>query len=111
MSHRKIVYRNLPSNPERDFMDIIDKYHIDVEYTGNGKLSIGGFCPDFANMSKKVCIEIFGDYWHCRADVRKRDRIRIQTYAERGWKCIVIWASELNDEDIIVKRISPFGIL
>jgi very-short-patch-repair endonuclease len=92
-------------------MDLIDKYNIDLEYTGNGKLSIEGFCPDFANMKKKVCVEIYGDYWHCRKDIRERDYWRIGAYTRRGWKCTVIWASELKNEKLVIERLAPLDIL
>ena len=106
-----IKYSNLPSKPERIFMDPIDKYHIDLEYTGNGKLIIDGFCPDFANFKKHVLVEIYGDYWHCRRDIRKRDEVRMLSYANHGWKCAVIWASELKKEKIIIERLAPLHIL
>jgi len=99
-------YTNIPSEPERIFMAIIEKYSIPLEYTGNGKYIIHGFCPDFMNIKRKKIVEIFGNYYHFKKRVANRDKIRLKTYEANGYDCIVIWASELKNINLVLTKLS-----
>lgn len=87
-------------------MEICEKYNIPLIFVGTGKYIIDGFCPDFINEDKKIIVEIFGDYWHCQPDIRARDRWRFITYKRHGWRSVMLWASELDDEDRVIHKLS-----
>ena len=99
-----------PTQPEQRLIDIIKRFHLPFKYTGDGKLTIHGFNPDFVNCNgAKVIIEVFGDYWHGkRARTWKETELgRIMIFNSFGFKCIVLWEKELNTlpDELIVGRI------
>lgn len=103
--------RKLPKHktaPEVAFESICKKHNLGFHYVGDGSLWIGrtrALNPDFIETNgKKICIEIFGDYWHspmlnrniqetARLDYRKRH------YKKFGWKPIFIWETDLKRSD------------
>lgn len=95
-----------PNRPEQKLIDIIKDNNFPFVYVGDGKVVIERFCPDFIdnNGSKRV-IEVFGDYWHRLPEVMKRDERRLATFGKYGFKTLVIWESELKDEEHVVNRI------
>ena len=65
----------------------------EYKYVGDGKVIIGGMCPDFINiLGKKKVIEMFGDYWHKGQDPQDK----INKYKTFGFECLVIWESDLT---------------
>jgi len=52
--------------------------------------------PDFIFDKYKICIEVYGDYWHRNDDPNDI----IKKYEEIGWRCLVLWESEINRESI-----------
>jgi len=78
----------------------------EYEYTGDGKITLGGMCPDFfcINNKKKV-VEMFGDYWH-RGE---NSQVRIDKYFEFGYDCLVIWEHELKNRDNVIAKIREFS--
>lgn len=53
---------------------------------------------DGAINGTKILVEIHGDYWHTRPEVRERD-IRKQLWASReGYQIVTIWESEYNED-------------
>lgn len=75
------------------------------QYTGNGKLIIGGKCPDFASTDgQKKLIELFGNYWHEGQDPQER----IDHFHKYGYDALVIWESELTDLPSLKDRIVRF---
>lgn len=71
-----------------------DKISRDWRFTGNGQLIINGKYPDFWNGKNKL-IELYGDYWH--KNDNPQDRINI--FKEVGYDCLVIWESEIKDNE------------
>lgn len=59
-------------------------------YVGDGKLVIGGKCPDFWDGDANL-IELFGDYWHRGDD--SQDRVR--HFREFGYNCDIIWEHDV----------------
>lgn len=97
-----------PSGAERRFMEIIEKYNLPFTYVGDGKLIIDGLCPDFVNTNgRKELIEVFGTYWHQEWQERERKR----RFARYGFHTVVIWESELDDEQSLVNKLVQGGIL
>ena len=94
-----------PSKPERRFIEINKKYNLGFIYTGNSPDAIIGtrYIPDFINLDKKIIVEILGDYWHNKSDIFARDRRKVRMYRFLGFKSFWFWASELDNEEEIIK--------
>lgn len=73
-------------------------------YVGDGSLFIGGKSPDYIHDSKRLIIELFGDYWHNPSEVEPR----LKHFSKFGYKGLIIWEHELNDLNIIVPKINSF---
>lgn len=96
-----------PNNIE-DLVDGILQRNRPNEWKYNGNfevgVTIGGMIPDFVNVNGcKAVIEVFGDYWH---DETKRDINwkytefgRKAAYSQLGYKCTVLWETDLLKED------------
>jgi len=102
-----------PNKQEERLEAILSQYFPRMyEYTGDGKLIIGGMIPDFANCNgKKDLIEFFGDYWHS-PEVKERwkdgELGKIMAYNSLGYRCLVIWEHELKDEQAVVAKVKQF---
>lgn len=85
----------------------------EFKYAGGGSILIGNKCPDFVSINgKKRIIELFGTYWH---DQKRRKLLSHQTesgtmeyYEKHGFKCLVIWESELKDLNSLFIKIKKF---
>jgi len=92
-------FKNRPTNPERKLLKIIEKYGLEFQYVGNGKVwlkkNMEVFNPDFINKEKKLIIEVFGYYWHNREDMKKRDIRRFECYIKSGFNVLIIYDYEL----------------
>lgn len=93
-----------PNHIERKLGIILDNNYLEeYEYNGNGKVVIGGLVPDYINKNgRKEVIELFGNYWH-RND---NPQDRINKFAKRGYKCLVIWEWELENSTILIEKIN-----
>lgn len=65
-------------------------------YTGDGTFKIDGLKPDFVNKTKRVVVEVYGDYWHRDEPLRKTIN-KVTRYSRKGWKAIIIWESEVHN--------------
>lgn len=100
-----------PTRPERQLMKIIEEYNLPYKYVGDGSFIIEGFNPDFINTNgEKHIIEVFGRVWHDTLvrDWSRTELGRIMTYNSYGYRTLVIWDDEMNNEDAIAKRIINF---
>jgi len=74
---------------------------IGFKFVGNGSFWVhskdGSHNPDFRKPGSKLLVEIWGDYWHAGEDP---DSL-VSWYAERGWKCLVIWEHEIRTTPIV----------
>lgn len=91
-----------PSKPEKRFMEINQKYNLGFIYVVNEGIVIGGFRPDFIHETKKIIVEILGDYWHTLLKVQERDKRKFSAYRKLGWRIVFLWASELKNEKEIL---------
>ena len=91
---------------EKKLISLINKNNLNFIFVGNFKLWIGRFNPDFVNEDKRLIIELFGDYWH--RNTQERDKNRLETYSKYGYLTLVIWEHELNDSNMVLKRIKEF---
>ena len=102
-----------PTKPELQLQAILDNHFPQFKYNGDFSLGItlGGLIPDFVNVnSRKELIEIFGEYWHTRKDIRWNytELGRMMAFGSIGFKCLIIWASELTDEQAVINKIKGF---
>jgi G:T-mismatch repair DNA endonuclease (very short patch repair protein) len=97
--HRK------PNKPERALEKLLQKlYPGDYRYVGNSKFWVERFNPDFINCNgQKKIIEVFGDYWHNRSDLKARDKRRLATYQKYGYSTLVLWEKEIYTGQAIDK--------
>jgi len=75
-------------------------------FVGDGQIILGGFNPDFINCNnQKKIIELYGDYWHNKSDIKKRDKRRLKTYKKYGYKTLIIWEHELKNPNKLREKI------
>jgi len=77
----------------------------------NEEQVIGTIVPDFiSGNGYKLLIELFGNYWHSRNTISwhqtELGRIMISNFY--GYKCLVIWESELKDIPNLIDKIKVF---
>lgn len=106
--------------PEKVFDAICKKYDLPFVCNVNAKQHIGNAIPDFIHINKKIIIEVFGNYFHSIWEGFKNLRY-IQTVKGRteqlkaeGYKCIVIWESDLMREDaekFIIYKLHKEGVI
>lgn len=102
--------RKRPTKPEKIIKKLLNKlFPKEYQYTGNGKIIINGFNPDFVHKKNKKIIEVYGDYWHNLLNVKEKDLRKLKTYEERNYKTLIIWQSELEDLNKVSKRIIEFN--
>lgn len=96
-----------PNKNEFRLQELLDIYlPKQWKYVGDGQLIIGGRCPDFININgKKDLIELFGNYWHRGENPANK----INHYKSYGFRCMVIWENELEDEELLAKRLRSFS--
>lgn len=96
-----------PNKLEQKLINIIRERAYPLEYVGNGKIIIEGFCPDFMdNNGSKRIIEVFGEYWHKNSG--EKDRRRIETFSKYGYKTLIVWEHELEDIELVSDKIEKF---
>jgi len=94
--------RERPTSLEKEFIEIIKKHNLPFKYVGNGSFLIGFKNPDFIETSgKKICIEV-ANYFHHQNNWKEK---RILYFEKWGWKTIVFWEDEINDENKVTKKI------
>lgn len=95
-----------PNCPERALGEILDAHFpMAWEYTGDGKVVLGGMIPDFSHRSRRAVIELFGRYWHGRKADNWRDTElgKIMAYNALGIKCLVIWEDDVKHASVVAK--------
>jgi G:T-mismatch repair DNA endonuclease (very short patch repair protein) len=101
-----------PNKPEKILINLIQKNNLPFNYVGDSNFwlrgEFGAFNPDFLSKNPRHIIEVYGDYWHNREDVKKRDIGRIKTYEKYGYKTLVIWEHELKSPSQVLTKIQEF---
>lgn len=99
-----------PNKPEKLLIKLLNKI-LPNQYTfvGDGKLVVGGFCPDFVNKANDKIIEHYGNYWHNKHRYINADKRCLIAYKKSGYKTLIIWEHELKDLDRIKNRILEFN--
>lgn len=100
-----------PTAPECRTQEVLDRHFPgEWKYTGDFNMWIGGKNPDFIALNgRKAVLEVFGDWWHNEEHTGiPRERAvsdRIAHFANYGFRCLVLWASELANEDSVISRV------
>lgn len=104
--HQKLPKHH--TKPELIFEAICKKYDLPFHYVGDSSLWIGKnnkLNPDFIEANgKKICIEIFGDYWHSRLLNQKLPKQADRYYRQRHykkfkWASVFFWETDLKRPD------------
>ena len=97
----------------------IEKHSLPFKYTGDGKVAIGGKCPDFIHLTKKIVVEIFGKAFHSplfafvKLDYSRTYKGTIEHYKKHGYKCIIFWDADLlreSAEQFVLSVLKKEGI-
>ena len=101
-----------PNKPEKLLNKLLNNlFPKEYKFVGDGKVILGGFNPDFINCNgQKKIIEMFGDYWHNRKEVIKRDKRRLIAYKKYGYKTLIIWEHELKNIEMVIAKLLEFEL-
>lgn len=99
----KAQRHNAKSNmtlPEHAFESVCIKHLLPFRFVGDGSVWLGSANPDFVHTTKKIVVEVFGDYWHSPLLNRNLKYIhtikgRSEQLKREGYKAIFIWESDL----------------
>jgi G:T-mismatch repair DNA endonuclease (very short patch repair protein) len=107
------------TKPELIFEEICKRNDLPFHYVGDGSLWIGDANPDFIHNTRKIVVEVYGDYWHSpllNGNIQYNHTLegrRKQLKAE-GHKLIVFWESDLKRKDaeaFVLYELTKQGIL
>lgn len=82
-----------PNGLERKLQQVLGSAFV---FTGDGSFKIDNLRPDFINKTRKLVVEVYGDYWHKNEPLYKTMQ-RISRFERCGWRVIIIWEHEIND--------------
>lgn len=101
---RQRIGRSLrPNKAELKLLRLLTRINNSYCYVGDFQKCIGGKFPDFWNGDYKL-VELFGDYWHKGENPDQR----IGFFKQYGYKCLVVWESELKSEIILIDKLKKF---
>jgi len=85
-----------PNSYEKKFIDLCKKYELQYKYVGNGKRTVGGYCPDFININgKKILVETYSTFWH----VSDYEESRGKLFTGYGYKTLFLDDDALNRDN------------
>ena len=92
------------TKPEKAFKAICIKHNLPFVCNVVTSKNIGSAVPDFLHKTKKIAVEVFGDYWHGQwlgfKDIGYNQTVkgRKEQLKAEGYKCIIFWESDLMRE-------------
>ena len=96
--------RNSPNKKEKLLGKHLENWYPGkFKFVGAGELVIDGKCPDFVSEDNKL-VEMFGDYWH-KGETGESREIH---FKKRGYKTLIVWEHELNNERDLYKKVKEF---
>ena len=98
------TYNVYPNKAEIKLFKILKPFNF--KYVGDGKFWIENRNPDFIHRTKKLIVELFGDYWH--KNTQQKDKQRIKLYSKHGYSTLIIWEHELKNANKIKQRLINF---
>jgi hypothetical protein len=98
-----------PNQTELMFQLLLDEHFpLHWYFVGDGHTMIGGRSPDFISFSQNKIIELFGSYWH-RGETSNTIKNRKDIFKRYGYKTLIVWESELKNEDKLIKKLVQFN--
>lgn len=102
-----------PTSIEQKLIQIIECHNLPIEYVGDGKIFINRRVPDFIVSSERKVIEVFGSYWHSPLLNPKMNPAAtydqtLDYYQKHGFDCLIIWDTELQNENMVLNKINDF---
>ena len=99
-----------PTNFEKKIILLIQKYNLQFDYVGDGRVLIGYKNPDFINKKEKIIIEVFLNYFKIRdyGSIENYMDIRQSHFARYGYHTIFITEEDItnkNWEDLCINKI------
>jgi len=76
-------------------------------YVGDGRdkqYILSGKVPDFVHRTKKLIIELFGDYWHKEEEIEPRTKL----FEKHRYQTLIIWEHELQLVTSVMKTVQNF---
>jgi len=113
-NHLQNIIENMnakPTKAEQRLIDIIQKHGLPYKYVGDYKFWIENVNPDFVECNgKKVALEVFSSYYHnplknIGLEYHRTYQGRIEILKKYGWKCIIFWDYEVDDEKLVLERL------
>ena len=102
------------SQPEKRFIDLIERLNIPVKYVGDGSFWVKGKNPDFKVEDERKVIEVT-NYGYLGRD-EKWARERIKHFEDNGFNCLVVFYDKnckkcfVKDEEIVSFVMNGFKI-
>lgn len=105
--------------PEKVFKEICIKHKLPFKCNVDGKQHICNAVPDFIHKTRKIVVEVFGDYWHGQwlgfKGIKYKQTVggRRQQLKTAGYKLIVFWERDLmqeNAEKFVLRELRKEGI-
>jgi len=95
------------TKPEIRIQSILDNLNIKYEkHKHIGKYEIDFYLPD-----SKICLEVFGIYWHTLPNVSARDKIKFSYLRSLGYRTLYYWEDDIFDKKIDLKGLINDEIL
>jgi G:T-mismatch repair DNA endonuclease (very short patch repair protein) len=102
---RLLGLRAAPTRPELAMQGILESLAPgEWEYVGLGQVFICDKNPDFLHKTRKLIVEVFGDYWHRNEVPGERESV----FAKEGYATLVVWEREIKSDPGIVGKIKTF---
>lgn len=105
-----------PNKAEDRLLAVIQELGLPFRYVGDWKYQVGTLNPDFVHMSKPVCIDLFGTYWHSDKNKHAKSRasyisagVRTQEFEANGHKLLVIYEKELRDLEALRNKLVAYA--
>ena len=95
--------KTIPEKELEKLLNIILPHQ--YKYVGDGSILIEFFNPDFINKDNNKIIEMFGDYWHNRPEIKKRDYYRFRVFKRNNYRTLVVWEHELKNIEMLITKI------
>ncbi len=105
MQRHSSLWKTVMNKPEKRLYDLLKELGYQYKWTGGGRGRVNQYIPDFMHSRFKWIVEMYGGYWHDRADIRQHDLRRIRDIRKAGYEVLIVRQSELKDIDKLVRKI------
>jgi len=99
------------TKPEKIMQGALDRLGIEyIKHKHIGKYEIDFYLP-----KHRICLEVFGDYWHTKKEVSDRDTTKASFLVANGYRFLYYWEEDIqknyrNLDDVIKEEIYQEGV-